>query len=609
MSPPPNDAFLDDLSARNYVGTAASAEIDIFNAQSKLSRLDKLKELSWSDVQELATVGVGGFSRVYKISYQDQYYALKCLNQETLERRKLFATGAMDLALEGEILARLSHPNIIQLQGVTAGGPLQAYMESERGYFLLLDLLEDTLQSKFETHRHMKTRRGIKTKRFSPVASAKERIHTVAMGVAQGLEYMHSLGVVLRDLKPDNVGFDSSGVPKLFDFGFAREVHTVHEKEAAGSLRYMAPEVALGKGTTVKSDVYSFGVLLWEILTGNKPYKGFSSRPEFLDQVMNGNHRPPLHGIPSLALKRLIKDCWDPNPSNRPDMANVVKCLKLESSLSSSTGDRTDKAASILRGRTPTKEAVEDDPALMASYEPKNKLLSFGNDPSGGMRRVNDSFGITSKSKAGLSRMNSWTAAKRLSSSSLGLLKSLSRSNLGSSSIKSQNNSRHKANETFNLAGQAHQARHAPAPSLVNMILGKKHKSLVPEDPPATKYNMFLGPEALTKLSTDTPKSFLVPKAPFNMFLGSEELTKLSFQDKTTKLKKLPPHYHVPSASDPELDLFEDKKKQDAASQGKNATWALETTLSLEPMAQQEKNVPMLHSNQATDEDAEVAAA
>lgn len=228
-------------------------------------------QLSWADVYEESTVGVGGFSRVSKVQVNqlEGNYALKSLTLTTLNRRRGFRTGAVDLVMEGEILARLSHENIIQLHGVTAGGPLKAYTESERGYFIVLDLLEDTLRNKLDKNRRERQRRHYSRRSTTETGSALERIQTVALGVAKGLQYMHSQGVVLRDLKPDNVGFDKNGTPKIFDLGFAREVQTIHAKEVAGSLRYMAPEVAFGRVLALllmctPLEYYSGKFVLWK---------------------------------------------------------------------------------------------------------------------------------------------------------------------------------------------------------------------------------------------------------------------------------------------------------------------------------------------------------
>jgi serine/threonine protein kinase len=242
--------------------------------------------------------------------------------------------GAVDLAVEGEMLSRLDHPNVIKLYGVSQYPSKTAYVKTERGYFLVLDILQDTLKNRlyrWKTH-YLSPRRRI----LSSLSSSSSLLFSkqllasvapVAISVADGLNYLHSKGVVLRDLKPDNVGFSTDGTVKIFDLGFAREVHTVHPKERAGSYRYMAPEVGQRGGASFHSDVYSFGILLWEVCTLRYPFKHIETYDEFMDTVMMGGWRESTAGIPSPALRGLIEQCWDTNPTKRPTMRTALKIL------------------------------------------------------------------------------------------------------------------------------------------------------------------------------------------------------------------------------------------------------------------------------------------
>lgn len=134
-------------------------------------------------------------------------------------------------------------------------------------------------------------------------------------------------------LQPDNVGFDENGTPVIFDLGFARELHTVHKSEVAGSLRYMSPEIGLSQGATLASDVYSFGVLLYELCTLEKPFKQYKARPEFIQDVFLNDYRPDLSGIISKAIRDLISKCWDKDQSKRPNMKTAGNILRVETAL------------------------------------------------------------------------------------------------------------------------------------------------------------------------------------------------------------------------------------------------------------------------------------
>jgi serine/threonine protein kinase len=88
-------------------------------------------------------------------------------------------------------------------------------------------------------------------------ASILEQIESCALGIACGMEYLHQNEIILRHLKPENIGFDALENVKLFDFGMARHLQDISEQGIAGSLRYMAPETVLAIGSNTKSDVYS----------------------------------------------------------------------------------------------------------------------------------------------------------------------------------------------------------------------------------------------------------------------------------------------------------------------------------------------------------------
>ena len=147
--------------------------------------------------------------------------------------------------------------------------------------------------------------------------------------------------------QPDNVGFDKHGTVKLFDFGFAREEHTIEPNEIAGSLRYMAPEVAGGHGSLLSSDVYSFGVLFWEICTLEKPYKHINSREEFIESVVVDEWRHTTSKIPSATLCGLINQCWQSDPLARPSFSQVVKKLRVEVAMTTTPPGAASTATTI----------------------------------------------------------------------------------------------------------------------------------------------------------------------------------------------------------------------------------------------------------------------
>jgi len=257
----------------------------------------------------------------------DARYCIKKISAETQKDKERYFKGVIDLAIELKILAVLKHPNIIKMRAVAAGQSFQ------KDNFIMLDRLYDTLQQRLKKWTKSaekpwnKLMKKIKQKLFT------DRL-MIAYDLSSAFKYIHSHKLIYRDLKPENIGFDVRGDVKLFDFGLAKELpctgsdseNTLYKLSGqTGSLRYMAPEVALGKPYNQKVDVYSFSILLWEMLTLKIPFAGYNVSMH-RKMVVESGARPKLYNSLSPNIKGLLSKCWSEKIEERfhIDYANEV---------------------------------------------------------------------------------------------------------------------------------------------------------------------------------------------------------------------------------------------------------------------------------------------
>jgi len=214
-------------------------------------------------------LGSGGFGLVY-LAHDDELdrpVAIKVPNPERM-------TDAEDVEAffdEAKVLAKLDHPNIVPVHDVGRTGDGLCYVVSK--------FLEGSDLAARIRHE------GI---------GLRDSAELVAL-VAEALHYAHTRGLVHRDIKPANILIDASGKPCVADFGLALKDEDFGKgARLAGTPAYMRPEQARGEGHRVdgRSDIFNLGVVLYELLTGKRPFRG-DSHEEILEQIVSFEPRPP----------------------------------------------------------------------------------------------------------------------------------------------------------------------------------------------------------------------------------------------------------------------------------------------------------------------------
>ena len=221
-------------------------------------------------------IGQGAVARVY-LAWQRtprQRVALKVIIPEQLHNRKVISR----FLKEANIAAQLVHPNIVRIFHVGVYPPFH-YMAME--YLAGGNLIE---------------RRQRKGRRVKP-----ELALAIVRQVGMALAYAHERGVIHRDIKPENILFRRDGTPVIVDFGIARIMDRrssiTTTGMSIGTPPYMSPEQCRGEAVDGRSDVYSLGVVLFEMLTGQKPYDAENLVGVMVKHIQDAVPRLPPGGL------------------------------------------------------------------------------------------------------------------------------------------------------------------------------------------------------------------------------------------------------------------------------------------------------------------------
>jgi serine/threonine-protein kinase len=255
---------------------------------------DETEFIRTGDYEILGVLGAGGMGKVYKVRnvLSDRIEAMKVLLPDLADQKEL----ADRFLREIKVLASLNHPNI---------AALRTALKVDNQLVMIMEYVEGTtLAARLEE---------------GPISWGDALAYMDQ--VLAALSYAHQKNVIHRDIKPANMMLTPSGMVKLMDFGIARSGrdlgHTM-TGTTLGSLAYMSPEQVNCGPIDARSDLYSVGVSLYEMVTGQKPFKG-ESNFDIMQAQLQQLPRPPVELSASLppSLNQIILKAMSKEPAQR----------------------------------------------------------------------------------------------------------------------------------------------------------------------------------------------------------------------------------------------------------------------------------------------------
>jgi len=245
----------------------------------------------------------GGFSKVYRAKWRDEEVVVKAITQGDEEL-------SQKVKHEARITISLRHENVIKLHGFTT------VKNGKRGIVGIV----------MELAAH-----GSLDKWIGKLD--QDRTTKIALGIVDGLEYVHSQKVIHRDIKPNNIlmcGLKDDMIPKIADFGVAKVIKTAPETHTrVGQDMYMAPEVKMFNHYSFPADIYSLAMTLFEVFSEQLMRRSSEDITRFITRACYGKvgDIPRSCKVPQ-CLQSIILRGWDEMPQDRPQLVEYRSALE-----------------------------------------------------------------------------------------------------------------------------------------------------------------------------------------------------------------------------------------------------------------------------------------
>jgi len=250
-----------------------------------------MQEISVTDIEmEKEPFARGGFGKVYMAKWREEDVVVKVINAYNHDVEE----GVMH---EANVAFRLEHPNIIKLFGITYIKRTKLGIVMEKAQHDSLDIWIGKID--------------------------REQLTKIALGIIDGLEYVHSQHVVHRDIKPKNIlmcGAKDDMIPKIADFGTSKVIQTaMMTHTTVGHWTYMAPEVRMNKKYGFTADIFSLAMTLFEMFNEQRLSHASDEVKDFTQGLIAGRISaiPTSYKVPAY-LRNVIERGWSEKPEERP---------------------------------------------------------------------------------------------------------------------------------------------------------------------------------------------------------------------------------------------------------------------------------------------------
>lgn len=276
-------------------------------------RVYGVQEIDFSEIVLSEMIGMGGFGQVHRGFWKSQEVAVKVARTDTDEDLDQIVSTVTQ---EASLFSLLAHENIINCFGACLVKP---------NICLVLEYARGGPLSRVLANKRMGLPPNV--------------LVDWAYQIAEGMDYLHEravIPIIHRDLKSSNILIDelvdnndyNGKVLKITDFGLAREVYHTTRMSAAGTYAWMAPEVIKSSVFSKRADIWSYGVVLWELLTGEVPYRGINSLAVAYGVAVNKYTLPIPTTCPG-EFADILTACWNCDPHQRPTFSDILDTLKV----------------------------------------------------------------------------------------------------------------------------------------------------------------------------------------------------------------------------------------------------------------------------------------